>query len=402
MLNQILNRYLAAYKGLSKSAWLLSLIILINRSGSVVLFFLVLYLTSQLDYSVSEAGRMISIYGLGALVGSYLGGWLSDRIGVIKVMVYSLVLSAIGFVVLCYITKPFLITVALFIIAVVAEAFRPANSTALATICSPKNRARGFALNRMAINLGVTIGPAIGGFLAIISYRFLFWFDALTCLAAALFILIIFRNTELSKTKKDINTNIKIKNPWNDRFYLILLFLLFLTGIVFVQLLNTWPLYLKSYYNLIENQIGLLFAINGLLIVFFELPLIHSIERKGVLKIMAVGTILFAGGFGILPLSTSYLFAAITVIIWTFGEMLVFPLIAGFIANRAADSMRGQYMGMFSFTFSLAFVIGPALGSWIYDSYGPEYLWFGSGMLGFFIMTGLFILEKYQSNKGNL
>lgn len=399
MLNQILNRYLAAYKGLSKSAWLLSLIILINRSGSVVLFFLVLYLTSQLDYSVSEAGRMISIYGLGALVGSYLGGWLSDRIGVIKVMVYSLVLSAIGFVVLCYITKPFLITVALFIIAVVAEAFRPANSTALATICSPKNRARGFALNRMAINLGVTIGPAIGGFLAIISYRFLFWFDALTCLAAALFILIIFRNTELSKTKKDINTNIKIKNPWNDRFYLILLFLLFLTGIVFVQLLNTWPLYLKSYYNLIENQIGLLFAINGLLIVFFELPLIHSIERKGVLKIMAVGTILFAGGFGILPLSTSYLFAAITVIIWTFGEMLVFPLIAGFIANRAADSMRGQYMGMFSFTFSLAFVIGPALGSWIYDSYGPEYLWFGSGMLGFFIMTGLFILERYQSNK---
>ena len=397
MFRQLLHKYLAAYKGLPKMAWLLSLAILINRSGSVVLFFLVLYLTSQLDYSISEAGRMISVYGIGALAGSYLGGWLSDRIGVIRVMVYSLILSAFGYVVLCYITNPLIITVALFIVAVVAEAFRPANSTALALVCSPENRARGFALNRMAINLGVTIGPAIGGFLAIISYRLLFWFDALTCLAAAVFLLFIFKNTEFAGSKKNDNIPAEIKNPWQDHFYLILLSLLFLTGIIFVQLLNTWPLYLKSYYNLVEDQIGLLFAINGLLIVFFELPLIHSVERKSILKIMAIGAILFAGGFSILPLSTSYLFAAMSVIIWTFGEMLVFPLVAGFIANRAVDSNRGRYMGMFSLTFSLAFVIGPTLGSWIYDSYGPEYLWISSGVLGFFIMFGLFILERFQS-----
>jgi MFS family permease len=399
MITQIVNKYIASYKGLSKSAWLLSLVILINRSGSVVLFFLVLYLTSQLDYSVSEAGRMISVYGLGALAGSYIGGWLSDRIGVIKVMVYSLVLSAIGYVVLCYITNPVIITIFLFIVAVVAEAFRPANSTALALVCSPENRTRGFALNRMAINLGVTIGPAIGGFLAIISYRLLFWFDAITCLAAAVFIMFIFKNTEFNYPEKDSGDNTETKNPWTDYYYLILLFLLFLTGIVFVQLLNTWPLYLKSYYNLIEDQIGLLFAINGLLIVLFELPLIHSVERKSVLKIMAIGTILFAGGFSILPLSTSYLFAAICVIIWTFGEMLVFPLVAGFIANRAMDNNRGQYMGMFSFTFSLAFVIGPTLGSWIYDNYSPTYLWTGTGAIGIIIMIGLLTLERFQSNK---
>ena len=379
-------------------AWMLSLVILINRSGSVVLFFLVLYLTSQLEFTVGEAGRMISVYGLGALAGSYLGGWLSDRIGVIRVMVFSLILGAIGYIVLCYTKEPLLITIVLFIVAIVVEAFRPANSAALAMVCSPDVRARGFALNRMAVNLGVTIGPAVGGFLALLSYALLFWFDALTCIVASIFLIFLFKNSEIMHIKTNHETDAETKKPWKDHFYLILLFLLFLTGIIFVQLMNTWPLYLKTYYKLIEDQIGILYAINGIIIVLMELPLIHSVEKKRTLKIMAVGAILFAGGFGILPLSTSYLFAAISVIIWTFGEMLVFPLVTGLIANRASDETRGQYMGMFSFTFSLAFVIGPALGSWIYDNLGPTSLWTGSSVLGILVMIGLLCLEKYRAN----
>ncbi|HEM49391.1 MAG TPA: MFS transporter, partial [Caldithrix sp.] len=137
----------------------------------------------------------------------------------------------------------------------------------------------------------------------------------------------------------------------------------------------------------------------GIMIVSMELPLIHTLERKSTLKIMAVGTVLFAAGFGILPLSTTYWFAVITVIIWTLGEMLIFPLVAGLIANRASDDNRGQYMGLFSFTFSLAFVFGPVLGSWIYDNIGPHQLWIGSGVLGILITIGLLILEKFQSKQ---
>ena len=114
---------------------------------------------------------------------------------------------------------------------------------------------------------------------------------------------------------------------------------------------------------------------------------------------MAIGTVLFAAGFGILPLSTTYWFAVITVIIWTLGEMLVFPLVAGLIANRASDANRGQYMGLFSFTFSFAFVIGPLLGSWVYDNIGPHQLWIFSGVLGILITTGLLILEKFHSKQ---
>lgn len=396
MFNQIVFKYTTAYKGLPKMAWLLSLAILINRSGSVVLFFLVLYLTSQLDYSVSDAGRMLSVYGLGSLAGSYLGGWLSDRIGVDRVMILSLILSAIGYLVLYYIRASWLISLVLFFVAVVAEAFRPANNTAMALVCSPENRARGFALNRMAVNLGVTIGPAIGGFIALISYSLLFWFDALTCLAAAFFLYLIFRKIEFTNISKDKVNDIQVKSPLKDNFYLVLLSILFLTGIIFVQVMNTWPIYLKSFYHLVEDQIGLLFAVNGIMIVLMELPLIHSLEKRSTLKIMAIGTVLFAGGFGILPLSTTYLFAIITVIMWTMGEMLIFPLVAGLIANRASDENRGQYMGLFSFTFSLAFVIGPLLGSWVYDNIGPHILWIGSGVLGILIAIGLYTLEKFQ------
>jgi MFS family permease len=395
MISNIYHTYIAAYKGLPKSVWLLSLVILVNRSGSIILFFLVLYLTNQLNYTVSEAGRMISVYGLGSLAGSYLGGWLSDRIGVLRVMMYSLLLSAAGYIFISYVTHPLILTISLFLVAIVAEAFRPANSTALAAVCPPEIRARGFSLNRIAVNLGVTIGPAAGGFLALISYRLIFWLDAVTCLIAAVLTFFVFNDSMFFDAKKISKHMEIIKSPFKDYFYLLLLLLLFFTGIIFVQLLNTWPLYLNTYYGLIEDQIGLLFAINGIMIVLFELPLIHSVERKNTLKVMTIGAMLFAGGFALLPLSTSYLFAAGTVVIWTFGEMLVFPLVTGLIANRASDNNRGRYMGMFSFTFAMSFVAGPALGSWIYDEFGAHLLWFSAGILGVLITTAMFFLNRY-------
>jgi len=392
MINKFFKNYIKAYSGLPKSVWFLSLIVLINRTGSIVFFFMTLYLTSQKDYSVAEAGQMISVYGLGALFGALLGGWLTDKIGSMKVQLYSLILSGIGYLILGYADQSYQIAGLLFAIAVVSEAFRPANATAVAEVTSPDIRARAYALNRLAINVGVTIGPAIGGFLATINYIYLFWIDGLTCLIASVFLWIFLNKIHNVISHANEEKSVSSKSPWKDKAFLLVLLLMLLMGFSFVQIFNTWPLYLKSFYNLLEDKIGLLLALNALMVALIEMPLIHNLEKFNTIKVMGLGGFLLLFGFGLLPLGNTFLFAAATVVIWSMGEMLVFPFITGFIASRANASNRGKYMGLYTFTFALALVIGPALGTWIYDMHSPVFLFYGIGLSGFLIWLGFVFL----------
>ncbi len=392
MINRFFKNYKQAYSGLPKAVWFLSSVVLINRTGSIVFFFMTLYLTSQKDYTVAEAGQMISIYGLGALFGALLGGWLTDKIGSMKVQLFSLIFSGIGYIILGFAEESFQIAGLLFVVAVVSEAFRPANATAIAEVTSPEIRSRAYALNRLAVNVGVTIGPAIGGFLATISYIYLFWIDGLTCLTASLVLWYFLDKFQFIVKKSDEEKNISIKSPWKDKLFLYVLLLLLVMGFAFIQIFNTWPLYLKTVYNLFEDKIGLLLALNALMVAFIEMPLIHNLEKYNVIKIMGLGGFLLLLGFALLPFGNSFLFAAITVVVWSTGEMLVFPFMAGFISNRANDNNRGKYMGMFTFTFALALVIGPALGTWIYDTHSPVMLWYGIGFAGALIWLGFVLL----------
>ncbi len=392
-MKKLLQQYKAAYSGLPKAAWLLSLVILINRTGTMVLFFMTLYLTGQMGFTISAAGQMISIYGVGALVGSLLGGWLSSKIGAFKVQFFSLILSGIGFIFLGFTGSRFGIAAFLFFIAVVAEAFRPANATAMADVCPPEIRARGFALNRLAVNVGVTIGPAIGGILATINYLYLFWIDGISCIFAAVLLWHFFHGFKSDYKKEELKKEKSEISVWRDYIFLALMGLLFIMGIAFFQLFNTWPLYLKNSYNLLEDKIGWLLAINALLVSIFEMPLVHKLETKNVIKISGFGGFLLLLGFGIIPFGETFIYAAFTVVIWSVGEMLVFPFLSGFIANRATDKNRGNYMGLFSFTFSLALVVGPVLGTWIYATFTPEKLWYGVGIVGFFVWLGFVLIN---------
>ena len=359
----------------------------------MVLFFLTLYLTSQMDYSVSQAGQMLGIYGAGSLGGSYFGGWLSDRIGAKNVQILSLVISAFGFILLGHIHSTIGLAVTLFLLAMVNEAFRPANASALAEFCPPQLRARGFALNRLAVNLGIAIGPAVGGLLATINYTLLFWADGLTCLFAAILLWYLLPPTKMPIWQPTENEPPAL-SPWHDRSFLLLLILLLYLGLVFFQIFNTWPIYLRDIYLLPEDRIGVLMAFNALLIVLVEMPLVHRMERLEPIRIIALGSFLLVGGFALMPLGNTFVFALFTVLIWTVGEMLVFPLVIGFIANRAEDRNRGRYMGMYTFNFSIAFVFGPLLGTMIYDTFGPDILWYGIGGIGILVVFGFRLIHR--------
>jgi len=412
----IVGLYRQAYRGLPRRAWILFAVNLVNSSGAMVIFFLSLYLTRNLGLSPARAGQALSLYGVGSLAGAFLGGWLADRIGSITVQKASLTVCGILLVVLGQVRSIWGILPLLFGLALFAGMLYPANATSMSHICPPELRVKGFALNRLANNLGATIGPAVGGVLALRDYRLLFWADGLTSLVAAGVFALLWRESRAAHPASDdrltpdlarltekqaagkkgavdqaagdgiaaenapsmktpVSSAAKGRSPWRDRPFLLLMLIFLLWSAVFIQVLTTFPLYMRNVYGLAENRIGQLFAVNTVLIVLLEMILMEKIRKYPLARMINLSFILLGLGFGLMPLGRGFAFAGLAMAILTFGEMLSMPLVTALIAGRADDTTRGRYMGMFSFSFSLAFIISPAAGTAIYERFGGDAVW---------------------------
>jgi len=370
-------RYIGnAYRGLPLNMWLLSSVTLVNRSGTMVLVFMSLYLTRELHFSVSFAGLVLSCFGVGSLAGAFLGGRLTDRIGSFRVMTYSMFGGGICLLTLEHLRHPAALMVGMFLFGVIGESYRPASSSAVARICPPEQRTRGFALDRLAINVGATLGPAVGGLLALTDYAWLFRVDGLTCIAAGCMIrFLIARRAKLAPRPPAGATASADRAPWHDPLFLLFLLCALLSCLSFFQVFSTYPLFLKEIYGIGEFQLGLLLAVNGFMIITCEMILVHSLERFNPLKVMIAGACCLSLGFGILPAGAGIGLAFFSVVAWTCGEMLIDPFMVSFAANRASDRHRGSYMGLYGMTFALGLVVAPAMGTFVYDTFGPRVLW---------------------------
>jgi len=409
MAMNIVALYRQAYRGLPRRAWILFAVNLVNSSGAMVIFFLSLYLTRKLGFSPARAGQALSLYGVGSLAGAFLGGWLADKIGSITVQKASLAICGVLLIALGQVHSAWGILSLLFSMALFAGMLYPANATSMSRICPPSIQVKGFALNRLANNLGATIGPAVGGILALSDYRLLFWADGLTSLVAAGVFILVWRGAGLKSSAGTLDSAgeggvglngtggrlqerteasgsslgsmaaapviVKSRSPWRDGPFLLLMLIFLLWSAVFIQLLTTFPLYMRDVYGLAENRIGQLFAVNTVLIVLLEMILMEKIRKYPLARMINLSFILLGVGFGLMPLGRGFAFAGLSMAILTFGEMLSMPLVTALIAGRADDATRGRYMGMFSFSFSLAFIISPAAGTAIYQRFGGDAVW---------------------------
>jgi predicted MFS family arabinose efflux permease len=392
MFRSIATTYRAAFSGLPPDVWRLGGVMVVNRAGAMVLPFIALYLTRERGFEITTAGRLLSLYGVGSVVGAWLGGWACDRIGSDRVLRVSLGGSGFVYLWLGIQQELWTITVGVFVLAVVSEAFRPAAMSAMADRSPARLRVRAFALLRLAANLGVGIGPAIGGLLALHDYRLLFVADGLTCWIAAW---LVFRFPASAGGQGPISSDSQApaRSPFADLPYLMLLLWVTALAIVFFQLFSTLPLYFSEVYGFREDAIGLLLALNAAIIVLFEMVLIHRAERYDRMTLVGLGAVLVCLGFGLMPFGASAVWAAFTIVIWTLGEMLALPLLNAVVAERAATSQRGRYMGLYTMAYSVAFVIAPGGGAWIYATYGPDVLWFGAGGLALPLMAGAWVLR---------
>jgi MFS family permease len=395
LFKKIAGLYRQAYSGLPGRAWILFTVNLVNSSGSMVLFFLSLYLTRNLGLSPTRAGAALSLYGFGSLAGAYLGGWLADGIGSIRVQKISLGLCGVLLIALGQARVVWAIYPLIFFFALAAGALYPANATTMSRVCPADLQVKGFALNRLANNLGVTIGPAVGGLLALRDYRLLFWADGLTSLLAAGVLVLLWKQSEVGGPGRGAEAGASEtgRSPWRDGPFMLLMLIFLVWSIVFVQVLVTFPLYIRNVYGLAENRIGQLLAVNTILIVVLEMILMEKIKKQPLTRMINLSFLLLGAGLGLMPLGRGFAFAAMTVAVWTFGEMLSMPLVSALIAGRADDATRGRYMGVFSLGFSLAFIIAPAAGMAVYGRFGGEVLWYGCAGVSL-LLAGAFSLLR--------
>jgi predicted MFS family arabinose efflux permease len=173
-------------------------------------------------------------------------------------------------------------------------------------------------------------------------------------------------------------------------------------GAIFFQLITTFPLYMREVYGLAENRIGQLIIINTFMIISLEMILIHWIGKRPLTRFIAMSFFLTGLGFALLPLGRGFLFAAFTVAVWTTGEMLSMPLLGSLIAVRAGPGSQGRYMGLFTFSFSLSMIVGPMIGTAVYDFYGPATLWYGCGVAGLLLSVAFTFLSRQLGDDRNV
>jgi predicted MFS family arabinose efflux permease len=401
MISKTINLYKNAYTGLTSRMWLLSIVMLINRCGTMVLAFMTLY-CNKIGYTVNQGGFVVALYGIGSLFGALAGGKISDKFGFYYTQFSALLFGGVMFIVLGLMRSYEAICFVTFFLAMINESFRPANASAIAHYSSSENRTQAFSLVRLSINLGFAIGSALGGFLAAINYHLLFWVDGCTNIAAAIMLLIILPKVSKAQQQKPtvkVDANIKINSPYTDKKFLIFLGFQIIFASCFFQLFTTIPLFFKNNLGLSEFNYGLVMGGSGLMIFLFEMVLIFKLEgKRPYLVYITCGCILMSISFLVLniPFINGILIASTAMFIITSGEMISMPFMNSYYIGRSSQTTRGQYAGMYTMAWSAAQVIGSMAGSAFADAFGFSNLWYVVACMSIISAMGYYWLYKMK------
>lgn len=390
--------YKNSFSGLSKEVWLLTIVNFINRCGTMVVPFLSIYLHKELGFTIEQAGLVVASFGAGSVVGTYIGGILTDKIGYYHIMFWSLLGAGFIFISMQWVTTYHGWLAIIFVASLVADTFRPASMTAVGVLSKPENRTRSISLIRMAINAGWAIGPAIAGVMAEkVGYAFLFWGDGLTFIVAAIFFILMVpkrAKTNFESDEPEATTS-NANSVYSDWLFLTFVGLILLSAISFFQLFVTVPLFYETELNLSKDVIGYLMAMNGILIAIIEMPTVFVLEKKNFnLELSAIGVLIMGFSFWILGWTTWAGIALISMLIVTVGEIFAMPFANAFAINRPKPENRGMYMALYGMSYSVGFIVGPWLGTTLVANYGWSTMWTVLASFSLVSGIGLWFLAK--------
>ena len=380
---------------LPRPVWLACITTLINRLGSMALPFLSLFLTESRHYTESQAGFAVAAYGLAGLVTAPRAGKLVDSIGPFRLIVWSLLVGGTLMAFVPFIPGYFPLVAFVLFWATATEAFRPAAMALVTDSVEPAQKRTAITLYRTALNLGMSIGPAAGGFLAKLSYVWVFAVDSATSILAALFLLRSARAMPPHQPHPDRKGNLAFR----DRRAWLYLVSVLPVMLVFFQHTSSMPLYLVRNLHLDPSIYGVLFTLNTVIILALEVPLTVHTSHWPLSRMLAIGALLVSIGFGGLALCHGIFDVALTVVFWTFGEMFLLPSAAAYITDLAPAGRSGEYIGISQMLFSLSFLLGPIIGTNVLEHLGGVTLWTGCFFAGCVSTAMLAFLPQVQKQQ---
>lgn len=401
MIKKLFKNYFQHFSEFSVEVKILAITTFINRCGAMVVPFLSKYMLEELHFTYSQIGWVMVFYGIGSFIGTWISGKLSDKIGFYKVMIFSLFTTGILFILLQFLTTFYSFCFGVLLLTTVADMYRPAMLVSLDTYALKADRTRALSLVRSAVNLGFMFGPLIGGIIiTALDYSFLFYIDGLTCILSIVLFFIYVKEKKLPYKLKVFKHLKETTSVFDDKPFLIHLLVTMITGVLFFQIFTTLSIYYKEVFHFSSLEGGLFLALNGVLILLFELPIVKYIESRKISKLLMVS-------YGVLAMSIGYLFLLIEnnvfslimmMILMTVGVMLTFPFANSFVKNRSQKKQEGKFMSVFTMSYSLAQIVSTKTGMEIIEKFGYRANWiflFVLGLIGFALSYRLvFIVRK--------
>ncbi|NOX60953.1 MAG: MFS transporter [Chloroflexi bacterium] len=379
--------------------WVLIGASFIDRVGGALLFpFFTLYITARFGVGMTTVGLIFGLFAISSMVGSTIGGGLTDRWGRKKMIIFGLVTSAAASVYLGLVDDIRIFALMAVLVGLLVDTAGPAQQAMVADLLPARQRADGYAIQRVMNNLAVVIGPAIGGFMAAYSYLLLFIGDAVT---SALTAIIVYLKLDETKPKLEagekpeswLQTYRRYLQALRDRPFVVFLLASMLATLVYIQLDTTLAVYLRDVHGVPPQGYGWLLSLNALMVVLFQFAITRRLRPYPPMLMLAAAAGFLAVGFGLFGLVNTYVFFIAAVAILTIGEMIMVPVAQALVAKMAPEDMRGRYMAVYGFSWGLPFVIGPTAAGLVMDYLDPRWVWyaaFGLGCAAVVIFLGLY------------
>jgi MFS family permease len=351
---------------------------LVNSTGSGMVFpFLTLYLHQRLNLSMVYVGVILMFWAISGLVGQIIGGAFTDRFGRKRLMAFSLASNAVMLALFGFADSFVIAAIVVSITGFVSALYQPARDAMIADLVESDKRPQAYGLIRVVANLGIAIGPALGGFLAAQSYLITFMSSA-----SATFTYFLITTFLMHETKPSVPPHHATDTAPGNLMTVLrdTRFVAFCIGgicctVLAAQMMAVLPVYMKDQFGLGEMYFGWVMTTNAAMVVLLQLPITRITRKIPRLFLTAAGAILYALGVSGVALGSAFPHFIAAMVVYTFGEMILVPTSTAVTADLAPADLRGRYMGMLGLTWSVGFGIGPIIGGLISDHLAPIALW---------------------------
>jgi MFS family permease len=396
------------YREYPGTFWTLLGATFIDRLGGALMFpFFALYVTQKFGVGMTQVGILFAIFAVSNVIGSMLGGALTDKLGRRWMIIFGLVMSALSSVAMGLINDLTVFYLLAAAVGLLADMGDPARQAMVADLLPEEKRAEGYGMFRVAFNFAVAVGPMLGGMLAAYNFLYLFIADAIASSITAAIVYLALPETkpktiEGQPEQSLLNTLSGYGVVFRDTAYMAFLIVSLLATVVYIQMNSTLSVYLRDVHGVTPQQFGYILSLNAAMVVLFQFWITRRISKYAPMLMMAAGTALVGIGFVMYGLVVTFLMFIVAMIIITIGEMIIVPVAQALAAKFAPENMRGRYMAMFGFSWTLPVAIGPLLAGLIMDNYNPNWVWYAAGILAAVAVVGYLWLYVWLDDKVEL